>query len=469
MAIATVNPATAEVLATFEPLSEVEITERLELAAEAFGVFRHTSFAERAQILLHVACILDDHKQQFSRLITTEMGKPIASAIYEMEKCQRLCRYYASEAERLLADEVIPTDDHQSYIHCEPLGPILAVMPWNFPFWQVIRVAAPAIMAGNVVLLKHAPNVPQCALAIERVFRLAGAPTGVFQTLLIESTKVGAIIAAPQVAAVWLTGSESAGRCVGARAGAQIKKSVLELGGSDPFIVMPSADVGKAVETGVRARTMNSGQSCVAAKRFIVAEEVYEEFERAFIDQMKRLRVGDPFDEATHIGPLATREALRKLEAQVDATLSAGARLRLGGCRVGERGFFYAPTVLTDIDRSAPAYDEEFFGPVARLYRVRNIEEAIRLANNTQFGLAASVWTNNEEECARFVREIEAGTVVVNGMVASDPRFPFGGVKRSGYGRELGVYGLREFVNLKTIRIQTIEAEESSALVGQRM
>ena len=454
MAIATVNPATAEILAIFEPLSEAETKEKVRLAAEAFRIFRHTSFAERARILLRVAEILETEREEFSHLITTEMGKPIRSSRSEIEKSMRLCRYYAAEAERLLADEHILTDAQRSYIRCEPLGPILAVMPWNFPFWQVIRVAAPAMMAGNVVLLKHASNVPQCALAIESVFQSAGSVKGLFQTLLVASSRVAALIAEPEVAAVWLTGSDAAGSSVGAQAGAQIKKSVLELGGSDPFVVMPSADVAKAVKTGVMARTLNSGQSCVSAKRFIIAEEVYKEFERAFIQQMKCLRVGDPFDEATQIGPLASREALRKLEAQIELSVSAGARVLLGGRRVGQRGFYYAPTVLTELTPSASTYSEEFFGPVAILFRAGNIDDAIRLANDTPFGLGASVWTNDEEECARFVREIEAGTVVVNGLVASDPRLPFGGVKRSGYGRELGVYGLREFVNLKTIRIQ---------------
>ena len=454
MAIATVNPATGETLAIFEPLSEAATKEKVRLAAETFRMFRHTSFSERAGTLLRVAEILETKKEEFSRLITTEMGKPIRSSRNEIDKSVKLCRYYATEAERLLADEYILSDAQRSYIRCEPLGPILAVMPWNFPFWQVIRVAAPAIMAGNVVLLKHASNVPQCALAIESIFRSAGCVGGVFQTVLVGSSKVAALIAEPEVAAVWLTGSDAAGSSVGAQAGAQIKKSVLELGGSDPFVVMASADLATAVRTGVMSRTLNSGQSCVSAKRFIIAEEVYEEFEREFIEQMKCLRVGDPLDEATHVGPLASHEALRKLEAQIDASLSAGARVLLGGRRVGGRGFYYAPTVLTELSPSASTYTEEFFGPVAILFRAADIDDAIRLANDTPYGLGASVWTNDEEECARFVREIEAGTVVVNGLVASDARFPFGGVKRSGYGRELGEYGLREFVNLKTIRIQ---------------
>jgi succinate-semialdehyde dehydrogenase/glutarate-semialdehyde dehydrogenase len=468
MAIATINPATEEVLARFDPLSEVEIEEKLGLAAEAFRCFRYTSFAERAQILLRVADVLEAEHEQLSSLITTEMGKPIRSALNEIEKSRRLCRYYAREAERVLADEEIFSGAHSSYIRCEPLGAVLAVMPWNFPIWQVIRVAAPAIMAGNVVLVKHAPNVPQCALALERIFRLAGAPTGLFQILLIESSAVASVIAEPRVAAVWLTGSDTAGSAVGAQAGAQIKKSVLELGGSDPFIVMPSAELPEAVRTAVKARMLNSGQSCVAAKRFIIADEVYEDFECSFVEQMKRLRVGDPFAETTEVGPLATCEALTKLEAQVNALVSAGARLLLGGYRLDRRGFYYAPTVLSEISNSTSVAHEELFGPVALLFRAQNLADAIRIANDTPFGLGASVWTNNEAECVRFVEEIQAGTVVVNGMVASDARFPFGGVKRSGYGRELGACGLREFVNLKTVRIQEIfcHKEAQEARVG---
>lgn len=454
MTIATVNPATAEILASFEPLSDAEIDQKLEAAAEASRAARYTSFRERARILLRVAAILKAESEQFSRLITTEMGKPIRSAMDEIEKSRRLCCYYAEEAERLLADEEIPTDSYSSYIRCEPLGTVLAVMPWNFPFWQVIRVAAPAIMAGNVVLVKHAPSVPQCALALERIFRLAGAAAGVFQVLLVEWPKVASLIADPRVAAVWLTGSDTAGSAVGAQAGAQIKKSVLELGGNDPFIVMPSADLTKAVSAAVKARMLNSGQSCVAAKRIIVTEEVYEQFERLFVEQMKRLRIGDPFDATTEVGPLATREALTKLETQVSTLLSAGARCLLGGHRLDRRGFYYAPTVIADIDNADATHREEIFGPVALLFRARNLADSIRLANDTPFGLGASVWTNDEAECERCVRDIQAGTVVVNGIVASDVRFPFGGVKRSGYGRELGAHGLREFVNLKTIRIQ---------------
>jgi succinate-semialdehyde dehydrogenase/glutarate-semialdehyde dehydrogenase len=454
MTIATINPATGELLKSFEPLSDVELEEKLRLAAETFRVYRRTSFQERARLLLRVAGLLEAERNSFSRLITTEIGKPVKAAVREIEKSVRLCRYYADEGAAFLTDEFVPTVAHASYVRYEPLGAVLAVMPWNFPFWQILRIAVPALMAGNVVLLKHASNVPQCALTVEEVFRRAGFPEGAFQTLLIGSEQVARVIADRRIAAVTLTGSESAGSSVAAEAGRHIKKSVLELGGSDPFIVMPSADIEEAVKTAVRARTVNSGQSCVAAKRFILAEEIYEKFERRFVAEMESLRVGDPLDETTQMGPLATEQVLRDLDAQVQSLLAAGARLVLGGSRLARPGFYYAPSVLTDIPEDALACREELFGPVALLFRARDIEGAIRLANDTTFGLGASAWTNKEAERERFIAEIEAGSVFINGMVASDPRLPFGGVKRSGYGRELGAYGLREFVNIKTVWIQ---------------
>jgi succinate-semialdehyde dehydrogenase/glutarate-semialdehyde dehydrogenase len=454
MAIATINPATGELLKSFEPMSDSEVEMKLRMAARAFRAHRRTPFDARARVLLRVARLLEAGKGRYSRLITTEMGKPVAAAVREIEKCVRLCRFYADEAERLLADESVQTDAHASYVRHEPLGPVLAVMPWNFPFWQVVRVAAPALMAGNVVLLKHASNVPQCALAVEEVFRHAGLTEGAFQTLLVGAGEVARVIADPRVAAVTLTGSDAAGSSVAAEAGRHLKKTVLELGGSDPFIVTASADLEEAVKTGVRARTLNSGQSCIAAKRFIIAEEIYEEFERRFAAGMEALRVGDPLEEATEIGPLATAQVLEDLEAQVRGLLAAGARLVLGGGRLARPGFYYAPSVLAEIPESAPASREELFGPVALLFRARNVEEAIRLANDTPYGLGASAWTNDEAEAKRFVEEVEAGSVFINGLVASDPRLPFGGVKRSGYGRELGAHGLREFVNVKTVRVQ---------------
>ena len=456
MTIATINPATGELLKSFEPHNGREVEERLRLSAETFRDYRRTSFAARGELLLRVAELLEAGKEIYGRLITTEMGKPFAAAVRELEKCVRVCRFYAAEAERFLAEEHVETAALESYIRYEPLGPLLVVMPWNFPFWQVLRVAVPALMAGNVVLLKHASNVPQCALAVEEVFRRAGFPAGAFQTLLVGAGEVAGLIADPRVAAVTLTGSEAAGSRVAAEAGRHVKKTVLELGGSDPFVVMPSANLEEAVQTGVRARVLNSGQSCIAAKRFIIADEIYEEFERRFVAGMKSLRVGDPFDEATEVGPLATEQVLDDLDSQVRASLAAGARLVLGGGRLPRPGFYYAPSVLADVPRDAPTYNEEFFGPVALLFRARGIEEAIRLANDTPFGLGASVWTNDEAEARRLVEEVEAGSVFVNGLVASDLRLPFGGVKRSGYGRELGAQGLREFVNVKTVWVQKL-------------
>jgi succinate-semialdehyde dehydrogenase/glutarate-semialdehyde dehydrogenase len=454
MAIATINPATGETVRSFEPLTEAEIDASLTRAVEAFAGHRRTSFAERAKGMTRAAEILEAEKEEFARLMTMEMGKPLKAAGEEAAKCALACRYYAEWAERFLADEAVESNATRSYISYQPIGPVLAVMPWNFPFWQVFRFAAPALMSGNVGLLKHASNVPQCALAIEDIFRRAGFPAGVFQTLLIGSDQVGRLILDERVRAVTLTGSEAAGSQVGGRAGKAIKKSVLELGGSDPFIVMPSADLQEAVETGVRARTINNGQSCIAAKRFIVAESVYDEFERRFVAGMEALRIGDPSEEMTDIGPLATPSVLEDLDEQVRRSVEAGARVLTGGRRLERPGNYYAPTVLSDIPKDAPAYREELFGPVALLFRVRDASEAIRLANDSVFGLGSSVWTNDKQERARFIEEIEAGSVFVNGMVASDPRLPFGGVKHSGYGRELSYYGIREFVNIKTVWIK---------------
>lgn len=466
MTIATINPATGELLKSFEPYSGAEVEERLRLATEAFRAHRRTSFAARGELLLRVAELLEGRKELYSRLITTEMGKPVAAAARELEKGVRACRYYAEEAERCLAPERVQTAARESYVRYEPLGPVLAVMPWNFPFWQVIRVAAPALMAGNVLLIKHASNVPQCALEVEGLFRAAGFPRGALQTLLVGPERVASLIADPRVAAVTLTGSAAAGSRVAAEAGGHIKKTVMELGGSDPFIVMPSADLDEAVKVAVRARVLNSGQSCIAAKRFIVHERIYEEFERRFAAGMESLRVGDPVDEATEVGPLATEQVLRDLDAQVRDALDAGARLVLGGGRLPGRGFYYAPSVLAEVPVRARAYREELFGPVALLFRARDVEEAVRLANDTPYGLGASAWTYDAREARRFVEEIEAGSVFINGLVSSDPRLPFGGVKRSGYGRELGTHGLREFVNVKTVWIQDWNAPDSSGVEG---
>jgi len=453
MGIASINPATGETLRTFDPLSKNEIGGRLQLASDTFRTYRHTSFEDRARMMLRAAEILENEKYDFGKIMTTEMGKPLKAAISEAEKCASACRYYAENASRQLADQVVQTEARRSFVRFQPLGPVLAVMPWNFPFWQVFRFAAPALMAGNVGLLKHASNVPQCALAIEDIFRRAGFPEGAFQTLLIGSEAVEGILTDSRVVAATLTGSEPAGRSVASIAGKQIKPTVLELGGSDPFIVMPSADLAKAVTTAVKARTINNGQSCIAAKRFIVATEIYEEFEESFVSQMKALRIGDPMEESTEIGPLATPQILTDLDEQVKKAVASGARVLTGGRKIDRPGNFYEPTVLVDVNPESPVSCEEIFGPVAMLFRVEGVDDAIRLANATPFGLGSAAWTNDLNEQARFIDEIEAGSVFINGMVASDPRLPFGGIKNSGYGRELAEFGIREFVNIKTVWI----------------
>jgi succinate-semialdehyde dehydrogenase/glutarate-semialdehyde dehydrogenase len=453
MPIATINPATGEVIKTFPPLSDIEIEKKLQLAVSTFRAGRTTPLATRAQRMRRAAEIIERDKEKFAHLMTLEMGKTYKSAMAEALKCTTACRYYAENTERFLADEAVETGAKKSFIRYLPIGPILAVMPWNFPFWQVFRFAAPALMAGNVGLLKHASNVPQCALAIESIFLEAGFPEGSFQTLLIGSTQVDALLNDPRVVAATLTGSEQAGIQVGVGAAKRIKKVVLELGGSDPFIVMPSADLEAAVSTAVQARIQNNGQSCIAAKRFIVAEPIADEFERRFVAKMEGLQVGDPFDEKTELGPLSTRDAVKDLDADVQKTVKAGAKLLTGGHPLKRPGNFYAPTVLTNIPKDSPAYGEEFFGPVASIFRVKDAGEAIQLANDVRFGLGSSIWTNDEKERERFINEIEAGMVFVNKMVASDPRIPFGGVKASGHGRELGMVGIREFVNAKTVWI----------------
>jgi succinate-semialdehyde dehydrogenase/glutarate-semialdehyde dehydrogenase len=453
MTIASINPATGELISSFSPLAEAELDQKLQSAWYAFQTYRHRPIAERGRMIKRVADILESEKETFARLVTTEMGKTFRAAMEECTKCAWACRYFADNAAAWLADELVETDTSRSFVHYEPLGPVLAIMPWNFPFWQVFRFAAPALMAGNVALLKHASNVPQCAVAIEELFRRSDLPDGVFQTLLIGTDQVKRVIEDRRVAAVTLTGSEGAGREVAGQAGKQIKKTVLELGGSDPFIVMPSADLDVAAATAVKARTVNNGESCIAAKRFIVDDAVYDDFEQRFVKGMAALRVGDPMHDATEIGPLATEKLLQDLDAQVQRLVSAGARLLTGGKRLERTGNFYMPTVLTNVDRNDPTYREELFGPVAMLFRVLDITEGIQIANETPFGLAASVWTNDSAEQQRFIYEIEAGTVFINKMVASDPRLPFGGVKHSGYGRELSHPGLREFTNIKTVCI----------------
>src|SRR5580693_3313756 len=420
MPIASVNPATGETLETFEALTPTQIEQKLALAVTTFHSAQKTSFAERGRRMMKAAEILERDKEKFGHLMTLEMGKPYKAAVAEAVKSAGGCRYYAENAEKFLSDEIIETAAKKSFIRYRPIGPILAVMPWNFPFWQVFRFAAPALMAGNVGLLKHASNVPQCALAIEKIFLEAGFPEGAFQTLLIGSQQVDAILNDPRVVAATLTGSEQAGIQVGVAAAKSIKKVVLELGGSD---------------------------------RFIVAEPIADEFERKFVDRMRNLRVGDPFDEKTELGPLATADAVTSLDADVQKTVKAGAKLLTGGHPLKKPGNYYAPTVLTDIPKDSPAYREEFFGPVASLFRVKGIDEAIRLANDSRFGLGASAWTTDDRERERFINELESGMVFINKMVASDPRIPFGGVKQSGHGRELAANGIREFMNIKTVSI----------------
>jgi succinate-semialdehyde dehydrogenase / glutarate-semialdehyde dehydrogenase len=455
MGIATINPATGETLKTFEPLNDEVIEAKLALAQQRFEQYRKTPMSQRAEWLNNAADILERDKVSFGKIMTTEMGKTLKSAIAEAEKCAWVCRYYAEHAAEFLADVPASTDATKSFVRYEPLGIVLAVMPWNFPFWQVFRFAAPALMAGNVGLLKHASNVPQCALAIEDIFSKAGFPEGAFQTLLVGSDRVEAIINDDRVKAATLTGSEFAGASLAAAAGKQIKKTVLELGGSDPFVVLESADLEAAASTAVTARLLNNGQSCIAAKRFIVADAVADEFEKRLVEKYQVLKVGDPMDENTDIGPLATPGILDDLDKQVQACIEKGAKVLVGGQPLSDRpGNFYPPTILSDFPPGTPAEQEEFFGPVALLFRVSDIDAAISRANDIPFGLGASAWTTDPAEGDRLIDELEAGAVFINGLVKSDPRLPFGGIKRSGYGRELGIQGIHEFVNIKTVWIK---------------
>lgn len=453
MTFATVDPCTGQRLRTFAPHSPEEVEARVERAREAVHVLRGTPFAERARWMERVAALLEEEAERHARTMTREMGKPLEAARAEVLKCAATCRYYAEHAERFLADEPVDTAPDTSFVRYQPLGVVLAIMPWNFPFWQVVRFAAPALMAGNVGLLKHAPSVPGCALALEELFIRGGFPAGAFQALFVEVDGVRRLIEDPRIHAVTLTGSEGAGRDVGARAGGQLKKVVLELGGSDPFVVLPSADLDAAVETAVKARLLNNGQSCIAAKRFIAPASIYPEFERRFVERMRRAVVGNPLEKDTEVGPLALAHIREGLHAQVERSVAAGARLLLGGVLPPGPGFWYPPTVLAQPPPGCPAHREELFGPVAVLFRAEDAEDALRLANDTPYGLGATVWTRDEAEQRRFIDGLEAGTVSVNGMVASDPRLPFGGVKHSGHGRELARQGLLEFLNIKTVRV----------------
>ncbi|WP_329124117.1 NADP-dependent succinic semialdehyde dehydrogenase [Streptomyces sp. NBC_01353] len=459
MGIATVNPATGETLRTYDAHGHDEVERRIAAAHETFRQYRTTSFAERARLLRRAADLLDEDTEDIAHTMTTEMGKPIIAARAEAAKCAKAMRWYADHAEALLADEQpAPADVHDSgadtaRVHYRPLGPILAVMPWNFPLWQVVRFAAPALMAGNTGLLKHASNVPRTALYLGDLFRRAGFPEGCFQTLLIGSSAVEAVLRDSRIVAATLTGSEPAGRSVAAIAGDEVKKTVLELGGSDPYIVMPSADLPRAVKTAVTARVQNNGQSCIAAKRFIIHNDVYDDFAERFTAAMNALTVGDPLDESTDIGPLATEQGRSDVEELVDDAVQKGATVLCGGARPENRsrGWFYKATVLTGITPQMRIHQEEAFGPVATLYPVSDIEEAVAVANDSPFGLSSNVWTRNDEDIAFFVRDLEAGGVFVNGMTASHPALPFGGVKRSGYGRELSGHGIREFCNATTV------------------
>ncbi|MFF4760897.1 NADP-dependent succinic semialdehyde dehydrogenase [Streptomyces sp. NPDC001292] len=457
MSIATVNPANGETLKTYEAMGEEEIERRLQLAQATFRTYRTTAFAERARLMNRAAALLDEDQEEIARVMTTEMGKPVKQARAEAAKCAKAMRWYAEHAEELLADERPAESDvkdsgaSRALVRYRPLGPVLAVMPWNFPLWQVVRFAAPALMAGNVGLLKHASNVPQTALYLEDLFHRAGFAEGCFQTLLIGSGAVDDILRDERVKAATLTGSEPAGRAVASTAGEMIKKTVLELGGSDPFIVMPSADIDRAAEVAVTARVQNNGQSCIAAKRFIVHTDVYDAFAERFVAGMRALRIGDPMQEDTEIGPLSSERGRADLEELVDDARRGGATVLCGGERPDGPGWYYPPTVLAGIIREMRIHREEAFGPVATLYRATDLDEAVLIANDSLFGLSSNVWTEDESEVDRFVRDLEAGGVYVNGMTASHPAFPFGGVKRSGYGRELSGHGIREFCNITTV------------------
>lgn len=463
MAIVTTDPTTGKRLQTFDSLSSDAIAARLEQAQVAFQSYRHTPFQQRATWLQLAADLLENNKQAYGAIMTQEMGKPLKSAIAEVSKCAWVCRYYADHAAEFLTDAPAITDASQSFVRYQPLGIVLAVMPWNFPFWQVFRFAAPTLMAGNVALLKHASNVPQCALLLEEIFSKAGFPEHVFQTLLIGADAVAEVIADDRVQAATLTGSEAAGSALAALAGKHIKPTLLELGGTDPFIVMPSANLDEAIATAVTARMLNNGQSCIAAKRFILHEAIADDFLQGLTARFRALKVGDPSNTDTDIGPLATPSIRDELAAQVDACREQGAKVLIGGDIQAltaalpaelQNGNFYPPTILADIPPGTPADQEEFFGPVALTFRVPNLEAAIALANSTPLGLGASAWTQDADECDRLVNELEAGAVFINGLVKSDPRLPFGGIKRSGYGRELGREGILAFVNQKTVWIK---------------
>ena len=454
MAIETVNPATGKLVKTFKPFTNEKVDSIINKTHGEFLKWRATSFAERKKLMLNAAKILKNEKEKYAKILTIEMGKPITQAISEVEKCVWVCEYYAENAESILQKEVIKTDASESFVQFDPIGIVLAVMPWNFPYWQVFRFAAPALMAGNAGLLKHASNVPKSALAIEEVFQKAGFPKNIFRTLLINSNQVDNVIENPKVKATTLTGSEYAGSMVAAKSGKLLKKSVLELGGSDPFIILKDANLDEAIKTAVTARLLNNGQSCIAAKRFIVVKEIAEDFEKKFVKKMAEVKIGNPMERETELGPMAREDLLLELHEQVAQSIKKGAKLLTGGKRLDRKGYYYPATVLTNVKRGMPAYEDELFGPVASIINVKNEEEAIKVANDTKFGLGASLWTKNINKAKTLVKSIDSGSVFINGMVKSDPRLPFGGVKLSGFGRELSHYGIKEFVNIKTVWVK---------------
>jgi succinate-semialdehyde dehydrogenase/glutarate-semialdehyde dehydrogenase len=448
------NPTTGETLAELQDLTPEGLEQKLAVAEDTFLQWRETTYAFRAERMRRLASILKEDARRLGEMMTLEMGKPIKQAVAEAEKCAWVCEYYADNAEKILSEESILSDASESYVRFDPLGIILAVMPWNFPFWQVFRFAAPALMAGNVGLLKHASNVPQCAIEIEKLFGRAGFPEGAFQNLLIRSDAVEKVLRDKRVAAATLTGSEAAGQSVAAIAGSEIKKTVLELGGSDPFIILADANLVEAVAVAVNARLQNNGQSCIAAKRFIVHKDIAPQFIDLYRNAYEKLVIGDPMNESTNIGPLATESILLDLEKQVNESVKKGARVEIGGRRSGEVGNFYEPTILSDVKPGMPAYHEELFGPVASVIVAADFDDAVRIANDSPFGLGASIWTRNIDLAKKLAARLESGGVFVNGMVKSDPRLPFGGIKRSGFGRELGSYGIKEFVNIKAVWVK---------------
>ncbi len=454
MAIQTINPATGKLIKTFEEFTADKVTQIIDAVHTSFLSWRETGFEKRKKLMLNAAKLLRENKNEYAGLMTLEMGKPFRQAVAEAEKCAWVCEHYAENAESILSNEIIRTDASESYVQFDPLGVVLAIMPWNFPMWQVFRFAAPALMAGNTGILKHASNVPQTALAIEEIFKEAGFPENVFRTLLIGPKLVDDVIKNPKIKAATLTGSEYAGSKVAETAGKELKKTVMELGGSDPFIIFADADLESAVKTAVTARLLNNGQSCIAAKRFIVVEEIAEEFESKFTEKMNEVKTGNPMDETTELGPLARKDLMIELHEQVSKSVELGAKILTGGKPLDSEGYFYPATVLTNVQKGMPAYEEEMFGPVAAVIKAKNEDEAIAIANDSEFGLGASLWTNNIEKAKGLSHKIEAGSVFINGLVKSDPRLPFGGIKKSGYGRELSHYGIKEFVNIKTVWIK---------------